>query len=156
MTLISRRDGLSLFGIGGLAMATAAAAAKIQDKAPTYSKDAEAAGMKHYAKVHDGKGSLGVAFFPFGGAPAPAAFLIYDIPPGGSEGVHVHRLNDVKLGSFDEYYYIISGKGQMEIDGQIVPVAAGDHIHTPLDVHHGIENTYSDQNLKIFLTYIKR
>ncbi len=158
MALMNRREGLSLLAMGGLATAASAKVdAKIQDMVPvTSSKEVEAEALKHFEKVHEGKGTLGVAFFRFGGAPAPAAFLIYDIPPGGSEGVHVHHLGDEKLGSFDEYYYIVSGEGQMEIDGKIVPVKAGDHVHTPLDVHHGIENSSAEGNLKVFLTYIKR
>ena len=59
-------------------------------------------------------------WFRFDGAAAPANFMIYDLPPGTSEGVHTHFLDDRnKEGSFDEYYYIISGTGQMEIDGEI-------------------------------------
>jgi mannose-6-phosphate isomerase-like protein (cupin superfamily) len=119
-------------------------------------KESERQGMRSFEKIHDGNGNIGMKLFRFDGAPAPANFLIYDMPPGSSEGVHVHRLNDDRLGSFDEYYYIISGSGQMEIDGQIVEVAPGDHVFTPLDVHHGIQNTSRTDNLKVFLTYIKR
>jgi quercetin dioxygenase-like cupin family protein len=61
-----------------------------------------------------------------------------------------------KQGSFDEYYYIISGQGQMEIDGQVVAVAKGDHVHTPLEVAHGVEDTHPTENLRVFLTFIKR
>ncbi len=44
----------------------------------------------------------------------------------------------------------------MEIDGEIVPVMSGDHVHTPLGVAHGIRNTQTDQNLRVFLTFITR
>ncbi len=123
----------------------------------TFSKDSESVGVADYVGIHAGKGTGKVKFFRFGGAPAPANFLIYDLPPGASEGVHVHYLdNRNKEGAFDEYYYIISGQGQMEINGSNIPVAAGDHIHTPLEVHHGIENTHSSENMRVFLTYIQR
>ncbi|MGC4252610.1 MAG: cupin domain-containing protein [Sphingobium sp.] len=123
----------------------------------TFAKDSEATGMLEYAGIHDGKGSAKVKFFAFGGAPNPAHFIIYDLPPGASEGVHVHFLdNRNEEGSFDEYYYIVSGQGQMEIDGVNVPVAAGDHVHTPLEVAHGIENTHATDNLRVFLTFIRR
>lgn len=162
MSLINRRDGLSLLAMGGLAMAARAdamaggAASPARISPATYSKEKETALMQQFAHVHEGKGTMGVTYFDFGDAASPAAFLIYDIPPGGSEGTHVHRLNDDKLGSYDEYYYIVSGEGQMDIDGHIVPVKPGDHVHTPLDVHHGIENSSTEQNLKVFLTYILR
>ena len=123
----------------------------------TFTKDPEADGMVEIAGIHNGKGKGKAKWFRFDGAPAPANFMIYDLPPGASEGVHVHFLDDRnKEGSFDEYYYIISGEGQMEIDDEIVMVAKGDHIHTPLEVAHGIENTHSTENLRVFLTFIKR
>lgn len=119
--------------------------------------DSEFEGMKQCESIHGGRGLIGVKLFSFSGAPHPVSFLIYDIPPQASEGVHVHTLDDEnKEGAFDEYYYIVSGAGQMEINGKIVPVKAGDHIHTPLGVEHGIENTASDGNLRVFLTYILR
>jgi quercetin dioxygenase-like cupin family protein len=102
--------------------------------------------------VYGGKGSISVELFSFGRAPAPANFLIYDLPPGSSEGVHVHRLGDQTKGSYDEYFYIVSGTGQMEIDGKAVRVEAGNHICVPLDVQHGIENTPSTEHLRVFLT----
>jgi mannose-6-phosphate isomerase-like protein (cupin superfamily) len=157
---ISRRTSLFL-GACGLAFTRLARAQTMDRSAPwvrtaKFSKDAERKGMRNYERVHEGTGSTGVKVFEFDRAPAPANFLIYDFPPGASEGVHVHRLGDQKLGSFDEYYYIVSGTGQMEIDGQIVPVKAGDHVFTPLEAHHGIENTSTTDNLKVFLTYIDR
>ena len=119
--------------------------------------DRDSEGIRHWESIHDGLGSIGVKYFEFSGAPHPANFLIYDIPPQASEGVHVHTLDDENgKGPFDEYYYILSGAGQMEIDGKIVPVTAGDHIHTPLGVEHGIENTARDADLRVFLTFILR
>lgn len=158
--LISRRASLFL-GAMGLTFAKGARAQSMDRSAPwvrttKFVKDAEREGMGHYERIHEGKGTTGVKLFRFDRAPAPANFLIYDFPPGASEGVHVHRLGNQELGSFDEYYYIVSGSGQMEIDGQIVPVKAGDHVFTPLDAHHGIENTSTKDHLKVFLTFIER
>ena len=157
---ISRRSSLFL-GACGLMSAKLAGAQKMDRSSPwvrktAFVKDAEHEGMRNYDRVHEGKGNTGVKYFTFDHAPAPANFMIYDFPPGASEGVHVHRLGNATLGSYDEYYYVVSGSGQMEIDGQIVSVKAGDHVFTPLDVHHGIENTSASENLKVFLTYIER
>ncbi|HEX3845992.1 MAG TPA: cupin domain-containing protein, partial [Steroidobacteraceae bacterium] len=122
-----------------------------------FAKDTDSGALKQFAAIHQGKGSVGIKRFMFEGHPAPANFIIYDIPPGASEGVHVHHLdNRNNEGPFDEYYYIVGGQGQMQIDGQIVPVSTGDHVHTPLDVSHGIENTHPTEHLKIFLTFITR
>jgi mannose-6-phosphate isomerase-like protein (cupin superfamily) len=124
---------------------------------PAFAKEVEAEGMIALPGLHEGKGTARIRFFPFDGAAAPAHFILYDLPPGASEGVHTHFLDDRnKEGAFDEYYYIISGQGQMEIDGEIVPVKQGDHVHTPLEVAHGIENTHPTEDLRVFLTFIKR
>jgi mannose-6-phosphate isomerase-like protein (cupin superfamily) len=105
--------------------------------------------------LHKGKGAIKAKFFRFGGASKPSLMLIYDIPPGASEGVHVHGLSSPE-GALDEYYYIVAGSGQMNIGGAIVPVQAGDHVHTPMGTPHGIENTHASQRLKVFLTAIDR
>jgi len=158
--IISRRASLIL-GTFGLVSLQPARPQSMDRSAPwvrkaQFVKDIEQEGMRSYEHVHEGKGSTGVRLFRFDRAPAPANFLVYDFPPGASEGVHVHRFGNRKLGSFDEFYYIVSGAGQMEIDGQVVPVKAGDHVFTPLDVFHGIENTSTGENLKVFLTYVER
>lgn len=156
----SRRDAM-LLGMGAMITPAAATAQVPPPRAPSlrktaFEKDSERPGMQPFENIHEGVGTIGVKMFRFGTAPSGVNFLIYDMPPGASEGTHVHRLNDESLGSFDEYYYIVSGSGVMEIDRQIVQVAQGDHIFTPLDVHHGIENTSKSDNLKVFLTYVER
>ncbi len=74
----------------------------------------------------------------------PALFLQYDLPPGTSEGVHLHDVGRPE-GAWDEYYYVVSGAGRMNIDGHDVAVRAGDYVHTPLGVSHGIENTAAER-----------
>jgi hypothetical protein len=123
----------------------------------TFSKEIESHGMAEITGIHRGKGTGRARLFRFDGASAPAYFMVYELPPGSSEGVHVHYLDDRNQeGSYDEYYYIISGRGQMEIDGRIVAVAQGDHVHTPLEVSHGVENTHPTDHLRVFLTFIQR
>lgn len=106
--------------------------------------------------MHHGVGTLGVKLFGFGGAPAPASFLIYEIPPGASEGPHVHSLTDPALGAYDEYYYVLEGHGAMLLGDRTMPIAPGDHVHTPIGLPHGVANTHPSKMLRIFLTYIDR
>lgn len=106
--------------------------------------------------IHGGAGSVAVRFFRFDNAPADARFLIFDLPPGASEGSHCHRHDDPVEGPYDEYYYILSGSGEMDIDGEIVPVRAGDYIFTPLGVTHGIANSSSSAHLRVHLAYLRR
>lgn len=124
---------------------------------PSFTKESEADGMREITGIHHGKGKGLTKWFRFANAPWPAHFIVYDLEPGASEGVHTHYLDDRnKEGAFDEYYYIMAGSGQMEIDGKPVAVKAGDHIHTPLEVAHGIENTHPTERLRVFLTFIAR
>jgi mannose-6-phosphate isomerase-like protein (cupin superfamily) len=107
-------------------------------------------------RMHEGHGTIEVKFYFEPERPArPALFLQYDIPPGASEGVHTHG-PDRAEGAWDEFYYIASGTGRMNIDGTERPVAPGDSIHTPLGVAHGIENTSRDDRLRVFLVAISR
>jgi oxalate decarboxylase/phosphoglucose isomerase-like protein (cupin superfamily) len=116
---------------------------------PGFTIDKEDVDTVHYAQLHEGKGVIDVKFFFRQGKFAkPALLLTYAIPPGASEGVHTHRPGDTKMGSFDEFYYIISGNGEMQIAGNRIPVAAGDHVFTPNEVAHAIENTSESDVLK--------
>ena len=103
-------------------------------------------------QVHGGKKTIRVSRYRFSDQPKPAIFYTYCIPPGASEGVHVHPPE----GNIDEYYFIMSGTGQMEIDKAFVQVKAGDHIHTPMGTCHGIENTHPTESLRVFLTAVAR
>ena len=149
---ISRRNILTATALGVVLGPTGIARAQT----PKFEVESGRQDVRSFHRYHEGLGSIDVRMFDFGRAAAPANFLTYDIPPGASEGVHIHNLTDPKLGPFDEYYYIIEGRGKMMIDGEPVIVGAGDHIHTPLDVWHGIENIDDKRQLKVFLTYIDR
>ena len=122
-----------------------------------YRNDPDHERVMHYSGIHEGKGAIDVKFFfRDEGSPRPALLLIYNIPPGASEGVHTHNVGDQKMGSFDEFYYIMSGRGQMVIDGKQVAVSAGDHIFTPNGVSHGIENTATKGDLRVYLVAMIR
>jgi uncharacterized RmlC-like cupin family protein len=106
--------------------------------------------------VHEGKGEIGVTLFSFGCSAIPVSFVSYDLPPGSSEGVHTHLLDDPVEGSFDEFYYIVAGSGRMRIRDDIVQVKAGDHVFTPIGTPHGIENDSDSEHLKVMLTFLYR
>jgi quercetin dioxygenase-like cupin family protein len=122
----------------------------------SFSKESDREDVRRYEGLHGGKGVADVRHFRFDDCPHPANFVIFDLPPGASEGVHVHGPADPSEGFLDEYYYIISGTGVMQIDDQIIAVKAGDFVHTPIGTAHGIENTASAGNLKVLVTFIVR
>ncbi|MBS0387309.1 MAG: hypothetical protein JSR15_02425 [Proteobacteria bacterium] len=155
---ITRRDAITAAGACfAMLSRRLLAAAPVSAPKAVSTKESEADGMVEVTGIHDGKGKGRIKLFRFAGSSAPAYFIVYDLPPGASEGVHTHFLDDRnKLGSYDEYYYFMHGQGQMQIDGRIVAVAQGDHVHTPLEVAHGVENTHPSENLRVFLTFIQR
>ena len=102
----------------------------------------EADGIEDLPNLYGGDGTISARYFRF------------DIPPGASEGVHTHP--HAGPNAYDEYYYVMDGEGEMTLDGTCVPIRAGDHIHAPLGVAHGVRNSLPDRSLRIFLTYIQR
>lgn len=166
MAILSRRDGLKLALCGGLASwhggVLAQPGMEPPNSGPPLPLDAEflketEEGIAARAHVHDGLGSINLKPYRFGGAARPAHFIVYDLPPGSSEGVHTHLAdNSNGLGSFDEFYYIIVGHGRMQIGESVVSVQPGDHVFTPIGTPHGIENASATDHLKVFLTFIQR
>lgn len=154
MSDISRRNLLAVATIGSMVAPAAAAAPAARPSRFMLERATE--GFNKFKAVHEGLGELDVRLFEFDGAAAPANFMIYDIPPGASEGVHLHNLSDPALGPYEEYYYIVSGSGIMTVDDEKFPVTAGDHVFAPLDSWRGIANDAKIGNLKVFLTYIDR
>lgn len=53
------------------------------------------------------------------------------VPAGGSTQRHYHKLSE-------EFYFILEGRGEMEIDGEIRPVGVGDCVLIPAGSWHTI------------------
>jgi quercetin dioxygenase-like cupin family protein len=165
VTRMTRRTALQSAAAVSLAAATSFGKAhgiEVSEIMPSphgyrFRTDMDQTDLIHWPALHEGKGAVDVKFFfRVDGAPKPALLLLYTIPPGASEGVHTHKLGDAKRGSFDEFYYILAGTGEMQIDGQKLPVKPGDHIFTPNGVAHGIENTSLQGDLKVYLVAMIR
>lgn len=63
------------------------------------------------------------------------------IPPGGATQRHYHRVSE-------EFYFILEGQAQMEIDGEIKDVQPGDAILIPPGAWHQI-TTHSESPLRL-------
>ena len=57
------------------------------------------------------------------------------VPPGGGIGLHTHRADN------EEIYIVVTGCGEMEVDGRRFPVAPGDVIVNRPGGTHGLWNT---------------
>ncbi|WP_410650386.1 cupin domain-containing protein [Amycolatopsis sp. cmx-4-54] len=56
------------------------------------------------------------------------------LAPGGVSGEHIHTRTE-------ELYFIVSGSGEMTLDGQAHQVTAGNLIINGLGTRHGLRNT---------------
>lgn len=96
--------------------------------------------------THNGGGqTIGYTFF--NNVPGyKTAFKKRTLKPGSSIGYH--------LQTEDEVYYIIEGKGEMKINGNIIPVKPGDAVLTRTGSSHSITPA-KDNDLTIIIVYDK-
>jgi oxalate decarboxylase/phosphoglucose isomerase-like protein (cupin superfamily) len=119
-------------------------------------KESEHEGLQDYPAIHGGRGGITAKYiFKDNLALNPLVVLLYKIPPGASEGAHAHQEGDAE-GAADELYYIVSGDGEMDINGRRVSVTTGDNVFVPRGVMHGIENTSTTADLKVYLLVLVR
>lgn len=97
-------------------------------------------------RCHDGCGAIHWTGVLDGEAPGGKRLrFIHDdiLPPGTSIGIHRHT-ND------QEYYYIVSGRGILTLDGQEYEVVAGDVTAVLPGGSHGLENR-SEGDLRVIV-----
>lgn len=99
---------------------------------------------KNEAGTHNGGGStVGYSFF----SKADGLKMVFRkrvLHPGSAIGYHLQKE--------DEIYYIISGTGEMQMNGESFPVNAGDAILTRPGSSHGLKQT-GKEDLIIIITY---
>lgn len=99
-------------------------------------------------KCHDGEGPLMLKDVI--GAFGKWQFIkfIHDdiIPPGTTIGYHQHACSS----PFEEWYYVLSGEGIMQLDGEDHRMRPGDISVCFANGHHGIKNT-GTENLRILV-----
>ena len=94
--------------------------------------------------THKGGGTtIGYSFF----RTTPNLKLVFRkraLKPGSAIGYHLQKE--------DEIYYVISGRGEMTIDGKAFEVKAGDAILTRPGASHGLKQL-GDEDLVILINY---
>lgn len=115
----------------------------------------EANASKSVAGVYGGQGSVEVGtYFRREGYAAPVLLATYRLRPSCSEGLHTHGLDDAQCGTLNEFYYIVSGSGEMTIGDRIVPVSKGDYVYIPSGVSRAIANASGDEDLRVHIVAI--
>lgn len=99
---------------------------------------------KNEPGTHNGGGStVGYSFFSKADG-LKMTFRKRVLHPGSAIGYHLQKE--------DEIYYIISGTGEMQMNGKTFPLKAGDAVLTRPGSSHGLKQTGKD-DLVIIITY---
>ncbi len=115
-----------------------------------YWKENESTEVVDVQAIHGGDGAIKTRGFFEGISQLPINFQVWELDPGVSEGSHTHEGE----GSLEEIYYFLEGTGTMWVEGQDVPVAAGDSVLVPPGADHGFSNT-GEKPLKLVIIWGK-
>jgi oxalate decarboxylase/phosphoglucose isomerase-like protein (cupin superfamily) len=95
-----------------------------------------------WANLHDGRGAIRVRRYFEGAFKWPIELELWEIPVGGSEGVHRHDATDPDgYAQVDECYVVTEGTGRLTIGDEVVEVGPGDAVLAEPLVDRGVENT---------------
>ncbi len=98
--------------------------------------------------LHEGDGTVTRRRFFQGATKLPVKIEIWELPPGASEGSHVHEGDD----TLEEFYYFIAGRGVMWMDDKEQVVEAGDAVLASSGVDHGFR-CVGDEPLKLVIAW---
>ncbi|MFQ5933489.1 MAG: cupin domain-containing protein [Dehalococcoidia bacterium] len=101
-----------------------------------YWKEKDSTDVRAY-RIHEGEGQIKTRGFFNDVSKLPIKFQMWELDPGVSEGGHTHEGDN----ALEEIYYFLKGEGVMLVDGEDVPIQAGDAILVPPGVDHGFRNT---------------
>lgn len=100
--------------------------------------------------IHDGDGVITRRRFFLEETRLPVRIEIWELPPGASEGSHIHDGDN----TLEEFYYFISGQGVMWMGDEELPVGPGDAVMAPPGVDHGFRCS-GDETLKLVIAWGK-
>ena len=105
-----------------------------------YWKQIEATDRIVSDQIHDGIGLIKRRSLFRESSRLPISMEIWTLDQGVTEGNHIHQ----EPRPLEEVYYFLEGEGTMTVDGEEVPVKAGDAILVPLCANHSIISTGAD------------
>jgi mannose-6-phosphate isomerase-like protein (cupin superfamily) len=86
--------------------------------------------------AHGGPGEIGAKRVIDRGSASGLLFVdLAVVPRGVCIGAHTHDLGD------EELYIVVEGRGEMEVDGELVPVGPGSVVVNRPGGRHGLRNT---------------
>ena len=98
--------------------------------------------------LHEGEGVVTRSRFFHEATRLPVKIEVWELPPGASEGSHVHEGDN----TLEEFYYFIAGEGVMWMGDDEFTVGPGDAVMAPPGVDHGFRST-GDDPLKLVIAW---
>ncbi len=104
-----------------------------------------------WADLHGGQGAVQVRRYFERALPWPIELEVWEIPVGGSEGVHRHGIDDPDgYLMAREFYLVLDGAGRFTIGGEQVDVGPGDAVQVDPLTERGVRNT-GDRPLRLLV-----
>lgn len=87
--------------------------------------------------MHAGADLTKVQWFFFDETRLPVAVHLWQLPPGGAEGMHSHGEEH----PLEELYLIVDGSARMRVDEETHELGPGDAVLAPVGSEHDLRNT---------------
>lgn len=100
--------------------------------------------------LHGGADLTRIQWYFFERSRLPVAVHLWEIPPGGGEGMHAHPEQD----PLEELYLVVEGTARMHVDDRTFDLGPGDAVLAPVDSEHDLHNT-GDTTLKVVVLWGK-
>lgn len=114
-----------------------------------YWKETDSTEVREIKGIHDGEGVIRVRSFFRNKMTTGINMHVWELAPGASEGNHIH---EGEHDGYEETYYFLQGRGVMWVEGEEIPIQAGDAFLVPPGVDHGFRNT-GDEPLRLVLLF---
>lgn len=100
-------------------------------------------------QLHGGTAPMRMQWHFLDESQLPIAVQTWQLPPGGTEGRHVHTEEDQPL---DEMYLIVDGTARMTVDDVPHDLGPGDTVLAPTGTEHDLVNT-GDATLRVIVIW---
>lgn len=88
-------------------------------------------------ELHGGTDLTRIQWHFFGRSQLPVAVQTWELPPGGTEGMHAHPPEE----PLEELYLVVDGSAVMRVDGQTFEMGPGDSVLAPVGSEHDLRNS---------------
>lgn len=112
--------------------------------------DKQHSNLSTYGVLYGGSGEIRFKDFFTGESNLPVRLQYWQIPPGGSEGMHRHDGEE----NLEEIYLILAGTARFESTRASRELLPGDAVLVPPDEDHSLINT-GEETLELIMLYGK-